>query len=177
MGCRPSRGRVLLLLLVSAWGMWSASQSEAVEDRPQSALAGGRREGGVKETCAEDRQPPAPSLLSFFFLRLFFMSADLASLRAYVTDDAGRAGFNQAASTVRLNVEHASLKARFAELRLDKHVRKKKKKKREGSFFFLFFFLECPPHPPHAARPTCLCSTGWLRPGGAARVVRWRGRG
>lgn len=51
------------------------------------------------------------------------MSSELASLRAYVTDPAGRAGLAQASSTVLLNVEHASLKAKFAELRLDKHVR------------------------------------------------------
>lgn len=50
------------------------------------------------------------------------MAADLAALRAYVTDPAGSAGLAQAASTVRLTVEHASLKARFVELRLDMHV-------------------------------------------------------
>lgn len=51
------------------------------------------------------------------------MSAELASLRAYVTDPTGRAGLAQASSTVLLNVEHASLKANFVELRLDRHVR------------------------------------------------------
>ena len=78
------------------------------------------------------------------------MSAELASLRAYVTDDAGRRGLNQAVSTVRLNVEHASLKARFVELRLDKHVR------------FFFPSLCC----------VVACSFSWAR-GRARRIATY----
>ena len=51
-------------------------------------------------------------------------SQSLAALRAYVCAPGQAGGANQAESTVRLNVEHVALKAtRFAELRLDKHVR------------------------------------------------------
>lgn len=51
-------------------------------------------------------------------------SSSLAALRAYVTAPGQAGGALQAESTVRLNVEHAALKStRFAELRLDKHVR------------------------------------------------------
>ena len=51
-------------------------------------------------------------------------SQALAALRAYVCAPGQAGGANQAESTVRLNVEHVALKAtRFAELRLDKHVR------------------------------------------------------
>ena len=54
-------------------------------------------------------------------------SSSLAALRAYVCAPGQAGGAQQAESTVRLNVEHVALKAtRFAELRLDKHVRKKK---------------------------------------------------
>ena len=53
-------------------------------------------------------------------------SSSLAALRAYVCAPGQAGGANQAESTVRLNVEHVALKAtRFAELRLDKHVRKR----------------------------------------------------
>ena len=52
-------------------------------------------------------------------------SKSLAALRAYVCAPGQAGGANQAESTVWLNVEHVALKAtRFAELRLDKHVRK-----------------------------------------------------
>ena len=54
-------------------------------------------------------------------------SSSLAALRAYVCAPGQAGGAQQAESSVRLNVEHVALKAtRFAELRLDKHVRKKK---------------------------------------------------
>ena len=46
----------------------------------------------------------------------------MADLRAYVTGP-GNCGLAKVASTVVLNVEHASLRARFPELRLDLHVR------------------------------------------------------
>ena len=106
------------------------------------------------------------------------MSAELASLRAYVTDDAGRRGLNQAVSTVRLNVEHASLKARFVELRLDKHVR----------FFFSLLMLRCRllvllgegSRPAHSNVPASVWTRGWRMAGGASRVARcrfrWRAR-
>lgn len=47
---------------------------------------------------------------------------DLAALRAYVTAPGEAGGVTRAANTVLLHVRHASLKARFAELRLDMHV-------------------------------------------------------
>ena len=47
---------------------------------------------------------------------------DLAALRAYVTAPGEAGGVQRAPNTVLLHVRHASLKARFAELRLDMHV-------------------------------------------------------
>lgn len=44
----------------------------------------------------------------------------LEALKAYVTAPGSQ---QQAASTVRLLVTHSNLKARFMEIRLDKHVR------------------------------------------------------
>ena len=70
----------------------------------------------------------------FFFARKKTqkMSQSLAALRAYVCAPGQAGGANQAESTVRLNVEHVALKAtRFAELRLDKHVRRKKTKRKK----------------------------------------------
>lgn len=70
----------------------------------------------------------------------------LAALRAYVTAPGQAGGALQAESTVRLNVEHAGLKVtRFAELRLDKHVRKmglndeKRRRSRTKSKMVSFF--------------------------------------
>lgn len=47
--------------------------------------------------------------------------ADIQQLKNYVkADDGGMQ--NQAASTVRLHVVHSNLKAKFVEVRLDRHV-------------------------------------------------------
>jgi tubulin-specific chaperone B len=46
----------------------------------------------------------------------------MADLRAYVTGPDG-GGLNQSETTVLLHVTHSNLKAKFAELRLDLHVR------------------------------------------------------
>ena len=50
---------------------------------------------------------------------------DLAALRAYVTAPGAPGGASRAPSTVLLHVDHASLSYRFAELRLDMHVRER----------------------------------------------------
>jgi|AntAceMinimDraft_1070359.scaffolds.fasta_scaffold48031_1 hypothetical protein len=46
---------------------------------------------------------------------------DLLNLREYVTHDTG--AMNQAESTVLLMCTHSNLKARFMEIRFDRHVR------------------------------------------------------
>ena len=48
------------------------------------------------------------------------MNESLEALREYVTAPGSQ---NQAETTVRMLVTHSSLKARFMEIRLDKHVR------------------------------------------------------
>ena len=48
------------------------------------------------------------------------MNESLKALREYVTAPGSQ---NQADTTVRMLVKHSSLKARFMEIRLDKHVR------------------------------------------------------
>ena len=47
-------------------------------------------------------------------------SAEMQALRDYVTYDSG--SLNQAESTVLLEVTHSNLKAKFMQIRLDKHV-------------------------------------------------------
>lgn len=92
---------------------------------------------------------------------------DLAALRAYVTAPGEAGGVTRAASTVVLHVRHASLKQRFAELRLDMHVRGERARRRgggEGEGEAVFGFpvgthaLERPltfPPPPTLPPPPC----------------------
>ena len=94
-----------------------------------------RVEPGGRSKCRVGGADRKTHALCAPFLSFLTRSAELASLRAYVTDPTGRAGLAQASSTVLLNVEHASLKANFVELRLDRHVR-----------FFLCFFPAPAPH-------------------------------
>ena len=86
---------------------------------------------------------PPLSLTSLEERKTFKMasSQSLAALRAYVCAPGQAGGANQAESTVRLNVEHVALKAtRFAELRLDKHVRVKTSSRWADRWFLPFFF-------------------------------------
>ena len=85
---------------------------------------------------------PPLSLTSLEERKTFKMasSQSLAALRAYVCAPGQAGGANQAESTVRLNVEHVALKAtRFAELRLDKHVRVKTSSRWADRWFLPFF--------------------------------------